>query len=238
MMPTRVLNASRTGPIDAAPIHGTTEVVTVAPRGPKTAVAAPGAKTTVAMPRDVKSAVATARTRRIAWAIGISIAILIAVAIGSRGAIRGARARAALRQGIAAYRGGRQTLARERLLAASSLAPSDPSPHVFLSRLAREANDLNTANAEAVKAVKLAPNDGAALRELATTLYAMQNFTAARAFYVRAIQADPGNHNAQGYLGCSLIQLGRVEEGMRWIQRAGSGTWSACTTRVSLNATP
>ena len=106
-------------------------------------------------------------------------------------------------------------------------------PHVYLSRLAREASDLATANDEAVKAVRLGPNNGPALRELATTLYAMQNFTGARAFYTRAIKADTADHVSQGYLGCSLIQLGRVDEGLRWIQRAGSGTWSTCATAAS-----
>ena len=106
--------------------------------------------------------------------------------------------------------------------------PDEPAPHVFLSRLARESNDLARASDEGVKAVRLAPNNGPALRELATTMFAMQNYEAARAFYVRAIRADSADHTAQGYLGCSLIRLGRAEEGQRWIQRAGSGTWSAC----------
>jgi len=61
----------------------------------------------------------------------------------------------------------------------------------------------------------------------------MQNFSGARAFYTRAIKADPADRLSQGYLGCSLIQLGRVEEGRRWIQRAGSGTWSTCAAGTS-----
>jgi Flp pilus assembly protein TadD len=131
--------------------------------------------------------------------------------------------------GITAYRQGRSAEAITKLQAASADAPTDARPHVYLSRLAREANDLATANAEGVKAVRLAPNDPLALRELATTLYAMENFNAARAFYVRAVQADPADHTSQGYLGCALIRLGRTEEGIRWLQRAGRGTWSACT---------
>jgi Flp pilus assembly protein TadD len=134
---------------------------------------------------------------------------------------------------MAAYRDGRHATAKERFLAASKDAPNNPTPHVYLSRLARETNDLTTASAEAVKAVRLGPSDGSALRELATTLYAMQNFKGARAFYTRAITVDPADHVSQGYLGCSLIQLGRVDEGRRWIQRAGSGTWSACAVAGS-----
>ena len=169
------------------------------------------------------------RSRRMHWsAVGIVAFVLVASAVAGRGAIRTARARRALEQGIAALRAGRRDVAHDRFNAASAGLPNDPAPHVYLSRLARESNDLGTASAEGVKAVRLAPNNGPALRELATTMFAMENYEAARIFYVRAIRADTADHIAQGYLGCSLIQLGRAEEGRRWIQRAGSGTWSAC----------
>jgi Flp pilus assembly protein TadD len=158
------------------------------------------------------------------------VVALVAGVLGSRGLIQQARARTALDQGIAAYHSGRHDVARDRLLTATSIAPNDPMPHVYLSRLARESNDLGTASDEAVKAVRLGENNAQALRELATTLYATQNYSGARAFYARAIKADPTDRISQGYLGCSLIQLGRVEEGRRWIQRAGSGTWSTCAT--------
>ncbi|HKW11294.1 MAG TPA: protein kinase, partial [Gemmatimonadaceae bacterium] len=168
------------------------------------------------------------RRRRAMWAIGAGVALAVAAAItlGSRSLVRGTRARSALAEGITAIRSGQTERAKARLIAASNLSPNDARPHVFLSRLAREANDLATANDEAVRAVRLAPEDGPALRELATTLYATQNFNGARAFYTRAVAADPADRVSQGYLGCSLIQLGRVEEGLRWLQRAGSGTWS------------
>jgi cytochrome c-type biogenesis protein CcmH/NrfG len=79
-----------------------------------------------------------------------------------------------------------------------------------------------------VTAVRLGPENGAALRELATIAFVQQNYTGARTFYTRAIKADPGDRVSQGYLGCALIRLGRAEEGMRWVQRAGSGSWSSC----------
>jgi hypothetical protein len=76
--------------------------------------------------------------------------------------------------------------------------------------------------------VQLGPDNGAALRELASVSFVQQNYTAARTFYTRAIKADPADRTAQGFLGCSLIRLGRVEEGSRWVQRAGTGAWSSC----------
>jgi serine/threonine-protein kinase len=119
-----------------------------------------------------------------------------------------------------------------------SSAANDPMPHVYLSRRARDANDLVTAKAEAVKAVELGPTNATALRELAATLFVQQNYAGARTFYTRAVKADPEDRLSQGFLGCSLIRLGRVEEGMRWIQRAGSGAWSNCVPAAgSLTAT-
>jgi tRNA A-37 threonylcarbamoyl transferase component Bud32 len=106
--------------------------------------------------------------------------------------------------------------------------PNDPRPHIRLARAARDLNDLTTANREAMLAVQLAPNNGPALRELASVLFAQQSYAGARAFYTRAIKANPNDHLSQGFLGCTLIRLGRVDEGKRWIERAGTGAWSSC----------
>jgi Protein kinase domain len=105
---------------------------------------------------------------------------------------------------------------------------SDATPYLTRSRIAREAGDLATANTEGTQAVRLAPNDPTALRELASTLFLQRNYAGARTFYARAVSADPTDTLSQGFLGCSLIRLGRLEEGMRWIRRAGTGTWSGC----------
>jgi tetratricopeptide (TPR) repeat protein len=115
---------------------------------------------------------------------------------------------------------------------------NDPMPHVILARSAREANDLATAKREAVKAVELGPANSAALRELASTLFLQQNYNGARTFFTRAVKADPSDRLSQGFLGCSLVRLGRQEEGMRWMQRAGAGSWSTCApTAASVAAT-
>jgi Flp pilus assembly protein TadD len=94
--------------------------------------------------------------------------------------------------------------------------------------MAREAGRLSTANEEAVKAVTLAPTNVSALRELASVSFASQNYDSARSFYSRALQQDPTDVPSQGYLGCSLVRLGRVDEGLKWIQRAGPGPWAGC----------
>jgi serine/threonine-protein kinase len=220
MMPTRAVGKGQTRAIHAAVADAATKVVSPAQRP---------------TPRGHTSA--TEHRRALVIASAVALVIVAAVIAGSRGLLRRAHARTALDQGIAAYRGRQHDVARERLLEASQAAPNDPMPHVYLSRLARESNDLTAASDEAVKAVRLGENNGVALRELATTLFAMQNFSGARAFYTRAIKADPGDHTSEGYLGCSLIQLGRAEEGLRWIQRAGSGTWSTCAAGATSIAT-
>jgi eukaryotic-like serine/threonine-protein kinase len=210
-MPSHALTRSRTRPMETAPSAAVTTVVTPPSRSGTTGPSTP-------------------RRRRIAPLIGVAVALLLLVTAlaAARGPVRRIRANAAVKEGISAFKAGHRDLARARFAAAITASPNDPLPHVYLSRLARETNDLAAAKEEGIAAVRLAPTNGTALRELATTLFAMQNFSAARLFYVRAITADPGDHTSEGYLGCTLIQLGRTEEGLRWIQRAGSGTWSTC----------
>ena len=136
---------------------------------------------------------------------------------------------AAYAEGVQAYQQGRQEAAEASFRKASTDVPTDPMPHVYLARMERERGNLGNANTEAVNAVKLGPTNATALRELASTLFAAQHFDDARKFYIRALTADPNDKTSQGYLGCSLMRLGRVDEGQRWIGRAGSGPWSACT---------
>ena len=136
---------------------------------------------------------------------------------------------AAYDQGVQAYREGRREAAQASFRKAIADAPTDPMPHVYLARMEREAGNLGNANAEAVNGVRLAPTSATALRELGSTLFAAQQFDDARKFYLRALTADPNDKLSQGFLGCSLMRLGRIDEGQRWIGRAGPGAWSACT---------
>jgi tetratricopeptide (TPR) repeat protein len=131
-------------------------------------------------------------------------------------------------QGVVAFREGRREAAAGAFIKATKDTPNDPMPHVYLARMARETGRLQTAQEEAVKAVTLGPNNAVAMRELASVSFAQQNYDAARRFYLRALNIDVKDPLSQGYLGCSLVRLGRVTEGMAWIQRAGSGPWTSC----------
>lgn len=160
-------------------------------------------------------------------AVGVIIVVVLAWFL-----FAGRRGNAAYEQGVQAYREGRREAAEGDFRKAASDDPNDPMPHVYLARMERERGNLNNANAEAVKAVQLGPNNATALRELASVLFAAQNYDSARKFYTRAISADTSDRLSQGFLGCSLVRLGRVDEGLRWIQRAGTGAWSSCASAL------
>jgi serine/threonine-protein kinase len=205
----------------------------------ESALAAPAASTaSAASERTVMMAPPRRRELAIAGgALGALAAIVVAVLLLRGGRSTGSES-AAFAQGVTAYRGGQRAAAAERFSAAATEAPADPMPHVYLARIAREGSDLTTANVEAVTAVRLGPENGAALRELATISFVQQNYTGARTFYTRAIKADPGDRLSQGFLGCTLIRLGRGDEGMRWIERAGSGSWSGCAPAAQSSGAP
>ena len=171
-----------------------------------------------------------AERARPSWLLpALGVALLLVVGGLAWFAVKGRGTdNSAFAAGVTAYREGRREAAFGEFTKAIRADSTDPLPHVYLSRMAREAGNINTANVEAVTAVRLAPNNGVALRELATVSFSQQNYDAARRFYLRAVQADTSDRLSQGFLGCSLIRLGRVDEGMRFIQRAGPGAWSAC----------
>jgi tetratricopeptide (TPR) repeat protein len=168
--------------------------------------------------------------RRPAWQIPLLALLGLAVVGGLAWYALAGRSSssAAYNDGVTAYREGRREAAAGAFIKATKDVPNDPMPHVYLARMAREAGRLGTAQEEAVKAVSLGPTNAAALRELGSVSFAQQNFDVARKFYIRALQVDTTDRLSKGYLGCSLIRLGRLDEGTRWVQRAGEGPWTAC----------
>jgi tetratricopeptide (TPR) repeat protein len=159
-----------------------------------------------------------------------AIAVLALLVVGGIAwyALAGRSSNAAYAEGVTAYRENRREAAAGAFIKATKDNPTDPMPHVYLARMAREAGRLATSQDEAVTAVKLGPANAAALRELASAAFAQQNYATARTFYTRALLVDSKDPLSEGYLGCSLIRLGRIDEGTRWIQRAGTGPWTGC----------
>ena len=169
------------------------------------------------------------RRARPSWLVP-ALAVVALLVLGGIGwfALAGKGTNKSYQEGVIAYKEGRREAAAGAFIKATKDDPNDPMPHVYLSRMAREAGNLQTAQQEALQAVKLGPQNALALRELASVSFAQQQYDTARRFYIRALQVDGTDHLAQGYLGCSLVRLGRLDEGVRWIQRAGAGPWASC----------
>ena len=131
-------------------------------------------------------------------------------------------------RGMRFYREGSVVAARDAFERAAARDREDPRPHIVLGRIARDQNDFAGARRHLEEAIRIDPTMGAAHREMGSLMLAMGNPELARRFYVRAVQIDAADRQAMGWLGCSLIRLGRFDEGMRFISRAGQGAWSTC----------
>jgi Tfp pilus assembly protein PilF len=147
-----------------------------------------------------------------------------------------------LEAGKAAYSSGNKVAARNSFAEAIRNDPNDADPHIYLARMAREEGDANTAVRELQTAIQLEPNNALAQREMGSHLLtqataqlnggnlpgAMQSLNLARNFYVRAVQLDPNDKSAQGWLGCVLVRLGRTQDASNFFSRAGPGDWNRC----------
>jgi len=137
-------------------------------------------------------------------------------------------------EAVAMMQSGRREAARGAFLEIARENPDLATPHVFLSRLAREEGDLGTARRELETAIRLEPGNPIALREMGLILFSAGNYELARRFFVRALNANPEDRASMGYLGCALARLNRIEEAQRFIARAGSGAWSSCLATAPL----
>jgi tetratricopeptide (TPR) repeat protein len=162
------------------------------------------------------------------WAIAANVVGLLAVvAIAAYFALRPA-AKSSLQQGVDLYRAGQREAAVSAFNKAVREDPKAPLPHVYLARMAREVGNFTVANQELQLALQADPSNEIAMREMGANLFAQGNYELARRFYVRAVQADTADKSALGYLGCTLAKLGRAAEATSFLNRAGSGPWSAC----------
>jgi tetratricopeptide (TPR) repeat protein len=157
-----------------------------------------------------------------------------------------------LARGIQAFNAGRKEEARAYLERVARADSSLALPHIYLGRIAREEGDLATAGRELRTAVQLEPRNAVAHRELGALFLsraqqfanqqrpdlAKADYDAARRSYVRALQLDPSDRTAQGYLGCALVRLGRTQEGVTWLSRAGQGSWSVCAPQQQTSPSP
>jgi len=168
--------------------------------------------------------------------IGAAVVILFVIGVWYAFS-RGGSSSDGLTAGIDAMKNGQRERARGEFAKAVKEDPKAATPHVFLARIAREEADLATARAQLDTALRLEPRNGIALREMGLILFAGKQYDLARRFFVRAVQANPQDRASQGYLGCALMRLNRVQEGTKFINTAGTGPWQTCLLPVT-TATP
>jgi tetratricopeptide (TPR) repeat protein len=180
--------------------------------------------------RNVEHALAAAEARkwpRIPRPVFIAVPVLLVLLVGGYFLLNRSSGDG-LTAGIDAMQAGQRERARGEFAKAVRENPDVAAPHVFLARLSREEGDLATARAQLDTALRLEPKNAVALREMGLILFASRQYDLARRFFVRAVQANPEDKAAQGYLGCAMMRLNRVNEGTKWINNAGSGPWTAC----------
>src|SRR5438876_3366327 len=191
----------------------------------------------------VQHALAAAETR--GGLLGLSMSVWIAIAVvlilivgGYLIFARGSSGGSSLTAGIDAMQNGQRERARGEFAKAVKDDPNAATPHVFLARLAREEGDLATARAQLDTALRLEPKNAIALREMGLVLFSSKQYDLARRFFVRAVQGNPQDRASQGYLGCTLMRLNRVQEGTKFIGNAGTGPWQACLQPLTTTTAP
>lgn len=212
---------------------------------------------------DTDSAAAPASTRaplrvpawvRGPWAIIVAAVciVLVLAALGSYLYLAHFGVQGDIRAGMQAYAAGEPVVAKLAFTKAEQAHPELLVPHLYLGRIARDEGDFGLAGTELTKAAELEPNNAVVQRELGAFFLArgaqyekmgrvdlaLTDYDAARNRYVSAVTLDGTDRSAQGYLGCALIQLGRIDEGQRWIARAGQGGWTACAPNTQTTPPP
>ena len=173
-----------------------------------------------------------------AWLL-IGLPVLLILLVGGYFVFNGrSGGSSGLTAGIDAMKNGQRERARGEFAKAVKDDPKAATPHVFLARISRDEGDLATARAQLDTALRLEPKNEIALREMGLVLFSTKQYDLARRFFVRAVQANPQDRAAQGYLGCAMMRLNRVQEGTKWINGAGTGPWTACLKPVTSTTPP
>jgi tetratricopeptide (TPR) repeat protein len=195
---------------------------------PQPAVAAVSA----AAPAAVAEPVVAVKRKRPVW-IPIVLAVVVLGGVAAALFLRPKSSNSALDEGIRAYTSNDRAMAAMKFEQAARAEPTKAMPHVYLSRMAREVGNYTVANQELQTALRVEPGSLEARREYGSLFLAQGNYDMARTFYVRALEVSPSDKPSQGWLGCALIRLNRVQEGQQWLSRAGPGAWSSCANMTA-----
>jgi tetratricopeptide (TPR) repeat protein len=180
------------------------------------------------VPPEATYAARTSRLPANLWFI-VALAVLIAAAIvGYIVFSRRSTPESEMNEAVSAMQSGRREAARGAFSQIATENPDLATPHIFLSRMAREEGDLGTARRELETAIRLDPKNAIALREMGLILFSAGNYELSRRFFVRALQENQTDKASMGYLGCALSRLNRFDEARNFISRAGPGSWTSC----------
>jgi len=158
--------------------------------------------------------------------IGAVIALAI-VGAGLYWLVAGNRTRT-IDQAVAEFKAGQREAARRDFQKAADANSAAALPHVYLARMAREDGDLTRASSELETATRLEPNSALARREVGLLLLQTNHPDRAIEYLRTAVQADPTDRVAMGWLGCALVRAGNVSLAQSFFQRSGTGDWSTC----------
>ncbi len=168
--------------------------------------------------------------------VGVLVAALILVGGGAWWAMN--RHSDETASGVQLLNEGKREVARDVFKKAARDNPSSAMPLVYLGRMFRDEQRYDSATAYLQAAIRRDPKSGPAFKEMAKLLFIEGNYDGARIFFVRALGVDSGDRESMGYLGCSLVRLGRPQDAQTFFQRAGQGDWSACATAAPAGAPP
>ena len=199
---------------------------------PPPPVLTPVSAASVAPTRPMPSGESLAGARRSGFPWGLALGALLLVAAIAGGAWwfmnRESPGDAGVREGLTLLGQGKREVARDVFKKAARDDPKAALPLVYLGRMFRDESRYDSATVYLQAAIKRDPGSAPAYREMAKLLLLEGNYDLARNFFIRAIQADKSDRESMGYLGCTLLKLGRVPEAQSWLQRAGQGGWSTC----------
>jgi tetratricopeptide (TPR) repeat protein len=198
------------------------------PPPPPPSYGQPPASPPPAAPAETTYAERPSRTPANLWFI-VALVVLLGAALGGYALFaKRSSPEKKMNEAVAAMQSGRREAARGEFSEIARENPNLATPHIFLSRMAREEGDLGTARRELETAIRLEPGNAIAHREMGLILFSAGNYEYARRFFVRALNINGDDKASMGYLGCALARLNRYDEATRFINRAGPGSWSTC----------
>ena len=214
--------------------YGAPSYGSAAPTPPRVGSKAPAAEAPAVPLPSKEPRAKERRTRRVLLPLGIVVGVILVLGASAYVLFaRGGGTNALFAQGVQAYQRGDKVTASSDFERATREAPSDPMPHVYLARMAREVGNYTIANQELQAALRADRRNLTGLREYGAFFLSQGNYDQARVWYLHALEVDPNDATSEGWLGCTLMKLGRADEGHRWLGRAGTGPWSACASSAA-----